>query len=163
MHRGRVHQINISPGGVPKLPVRRATVAAIGIVGDGHYDTKRHGGPDAAVCLFSLEVIQSLRAQGHPIGVGTTGENVTVQGLDWAAVVPGVRLVFDGGVELEVTKYTSPCATIRDSFRGLEFRRIKQELHPGESRVYARVIREGELRAGEGASVMEPRAADQGN
>ena len=156
MQRGRIHQINISPGGVPKLRVERAGVTAGGLVGDGHNDTRHHGGPDAAVCLFSREVIERLRAEGHPIGPGTIGENVTVEGLDWAAVVPGCRLVFEGGVELEVVKYTNPCATIGESFRGLEFRRIKQDLHPGESRVYARVIREGELRAGAAVELRQP-------
>jgi MOSC domain-containing protein YiiM len=165
MPQGRVHQISISPGGVPKLPVQIAVVTGAGLVGDGHNDTRHHGGPHAAVCLFSLEVIRRLREQGHPIGPGATGENVTLEGLDWPRVVPGCRLGFEGGVELEVTRYTSPCATIRDSFRGLEFRRIQQDLHPGESRVYARVLREGQLRTGERVTFVEPSAAagDQGN
>jgi MOSC domain-containing protein YiiM len=164
MQRGRIHQINISSGGVPKLPVDAAVIAAGGLVGDGHDDTKHHGGPNAAVCLFSLEVIARLREEGHPIGPGTTGENVTLAGLDWPRVAPGCRLIFDGGVELEITQYTGPCATIRNSFRGLEFRRIKQELHLGESRVYARVIREGQLRTGEQVTLVErkPAAADHG-
>ena len=155
MLHGRVHQINVSPGGVPKFPVDSAAITAAGISGDGHNDTKHHGGPDAAVCLFSLEVIGLIRDEGHPIGAGTTGENVTLAGLDWTCVRPGCRFVFEGGVELEVTRYTSPCATIRDSFRGLELRRIQQDLHPGQSRVYARVLREGRLRNGEGVSFVE--------
>jgi MOSC domain-containing protein YiiM len=155
---GRVHQISVSRGGVPKLAVPRAMVRIEGIEGDGHNDTKHHGGPTAAVCLFALEVIENLRAEGHPIGPGTTGENVTVSGIDWSRVGPGSRIVFDGGVELEVTRYTEPCSTIRDSFTGLQFRRIKQDMHPGESRVYARVVREGEIGVGEGLTVD----ADQG-
>src|SRR5215831_9347526 len=146
--RGRIHQISISPGGVPKLPVERAVVTREGLQGDGHY-SKNHGGPDAAVCLFSLEVIEKLRAEGHPIRPGTVGENVTVAGLNWSVVAPGCRLVFEGGVELEVVKYTKPCSTIRDSFKELDFRRIQQDLHPGESRVYARVIQGGDLWLGQ--------------
>jgi MOSC domain-containing protein YiiM len=151
--RGRIIQINISAGGVPKIAIDRAHVSAEGIEGDGQNDRKHHGGPERAVCLFSMEVIEKLRAEGHPIGPGTTGENLTIQGLEWAAVVPGVRVVFEGGVELEVASYTVPCSTIRDSFVGLNHRRIKQEEHPGESRVYARVVREGEVRAGEGVEL----------
>jgi hypothetical protein len=143
MTRGHIAQINISKGGVPKLPVLAARVTALGLEGDGHNDTKHHGGPNAAVCLFSLEVIEQLRAEGHPIVPGSTGENVTVAGLDWPAIQPGVRLRFAGGVELEVMQYTTPCSTIRNSFTDLAFRRIKQEEHPGESRVYAKVLREG--------------------
>ena len=146
---GRVTHINISKGGVPKLPIPAARVAMLGLEGDGHNDTRHHGGPEAAVCLFSLEVIRRLQAEGHPISPGSTGENVTVEGLDWAAVQPGTLLHFEGGLELEVTQYTTPCSTIRNSFNHLDFRRIKQDLHPGESRVYARVIREGTIRPNE--------------
>ena len=151
---GRVHQISISPGGVPKLPVAEALVRVEGIAGDGHDDRKHHGGPNAAVCLFALEVIERLRAEGHPIGAGTTGENLTIQGLDWPSVKPGCRFAFEGGVELEVTQYTTPCATIRNSFTDLKFNRIKQELHAGESRVYARVLREGTIRMGESVRML---------
>jgi MOSC domain-containing protein YiiM len=43
---GRIVQINVSPGGVPKLPVETARVTEMGIEGDGQRDTKNHGGPD---------------------------------------------------------------------------------------------------------------------
>ena len=63
-----VHQISISGGGVPKGAVPEAEVRAGGIDGDRQATPKIHGGPDRAVCLFSLEVIQALQAEGHPIG-----------------------------------------------------------------------------------------------
>lgn len=150
---GSVVQISVSDGGVPKLAVPEARVTRLGVEGDRQNDTKHHGGPDRAVCLFSMEVIRRLQGEGHPIEPGTVGENLTIEGLDWSSVGPGDRLVFDGGVELEVASYTQPCSTIRDSFKNLEFRRIKQELHPGESRVYARVISEGSVRTGETVNV----------
>src|SRR5262249_49995158 len=135
-------------GGVPKLPVERADVTIEGLVGDGH-NSKNHGGPDAAVCLFSLEGIEHIRAEGPPIAPGTVGGDITVAGLDWSAVLPGAGPGFGGGVELEVVKYTSPCSTIRNSFKELDFRRIKQDLYPGQSRVYARVLRAGSIARGE--------------
>ncbi|MCB9837824.1 MAG: MOSC domain-containing protein [Phycisphaeraceae bacterium] len=147
--QGVVEQLSISRGGVPKLPTPGVRIGAQGIEGDGHNDTKHHGGPDQAVCLFSMEIIERLKAEGHPVAPGTTGENITIRGLDWSLVTPGSRLVFDGGVALEVTKYTTPCSTIRASFTDSEFRRIHQDDHPGESRVYARVLTGGEARAGE--------------
>lgn len=64
---GRVAQINVSPGGVPKLPVASAQVTAQGLVGDRQKNLKYHGGPDRALCLWSLEVIETLLAEGHPI------------------------------------------------------------------------------------------------
>jgi len=43
--RGRVHQVSVSKGGVPKMPVPRAAVSATGLSGDAQNDTKHHGGP----------------------------------------------------------------------------------------------------------------------
>ncbi len=152
-HTGTVHQINLSTGGVPKLAVDAAELTETGFVGDVQKDTKHHGGPMRAVCLYSLELIERLRAEGHPIEPGTTGENLTLAGVDWSVMVPGTRLLFDGGIELELTSYAEPCSTIRESFEGSEFRRIKQELHPGESRVYAKVVSVGTVAAGAGVRV----------
>jgi len=159
MSVGRIHQISVSPGGVPKNAVPEARVLRDGLVGDAHHD-HRHGGPDRAMCLFSLEVIRRLQREGHPIAPGTVGENLTVEGLDWNQIRPGSRMVVgDGdGVELEVVAYTKPCSTIRESFTALEFRRIQQDLHPGESRVYARVLREGTVRMGDPCRVIGPSA-----
>jgi MOSC domain-containing protein YiiM len=49
---------------------------------------------------------------------------------------------------VEVTSFASPCKNIRGSFAGEAFTRISQKKHPGWSRVYARVINEGELHVG---------------
>lgn len=144
----QVHSINRSSGGVPKTPVVSAWVDILGVEGDRQADTKHHGGPDRAVCIYSLEVIEALAAEGHPIGVGTTGENLTVRGVDWGAIQPGLRLRV-GGAELEVTSFTSPCKTIRYSFIDERYKRISQKLHPGWSRVYARVLSPGSVAVGD--------------
>jgi MOSC domain-containing protein YiiM len=145
---GVVFSINCSLGGVPKLPVPDALVAGFGVFGDTQNDKKHHGGPDRAVCLFSLEKIRALQEEGHPIGTGTTGENLTLSGLDWDLVVPGSVLEI-GDAILEVTSYTTPCRTIRESFIDHKFKRMSQDLHPGWSRVYARVLREGMVKIGD--------------
>jgi MOSC domain-containing protein YiiM len=99
--------------------------------------------------VYSLERIQDLQAEGHPIGIGTAGENVTVEGLDWDLVTPGSRIRVGEQVQLEVASYTDPCKTIRESFIDGRFVRISQKLHPGWSRVYTRVLTEGEIRSGD--------------
>jgi MOSC domain-containing protein YiiM len=152
---GRVAQINISPGGVPKLPVPRARVGRLGIEGDGHRDTRNHGGPERALCLFSLEVIERLQAEGHPIAPGTVGENLTLAGLDYAALRPGDRLRIGDRVLVELTRYTAPCTNIAGSFKGGDYSRIAVQRYPGESRIYARVLEEGEIAVGDAVRVVE--------
>jgi MOSC domain-containing protein YiiM len=148
----RIVSINRSNGGVPKLPVERANASATGLEGDKQRDRRFHGGPKRALCLYSLELIDQLVLEGHPIAPGSVGENVTISGLDWSSVTPGVRLTL-GPVEVEVTSYTVPCKTIRKAFIDEDFTRISQKLHPGWSRVYAAVLREGELQQGDPVSI----------
>lgn len=146
---GLVHQISTSPGGVPKLPVAEAAVNHLGLVGDDHNDKRHHGGPEAALCLYSLEAIEELRREGHPVFPGATGENITVNGVDWSLMVPGSRWRVGEGVEIEVTDYTTPCKNQVNWFIGGDFSRINQAKHPGWSRVYARVLREGIVKVGD--------------
>lgn len=145
---GRVHQINTSGGGVPKHPVETARVETSGLVGDIQADEVHHGGPDQALCLFSLEVIDRMRAEGHPIAPGSTGENITVSGLDWDQVLPGARMTV-GPVEIEITYYATPCAKNARWFIDGKFNRMHSDKHPGESRVYARVVKGGPVATGD--------------
>jgi MOSC domain-containing protein YiiM len=153
---GSVASINISGGGVPKRRVNGADVARSGLLTDAHNDVKHHGGPERAVCLYSLEVIRALQREGHPIDIGTAGENVTVQGIEWPLVVPGSRIEIGEQVRLEVASFTTPCKTIRESFIDGAFARISHKTHPGWSRVYARVLAEGAIRSGDAVEVIPP-------
>jgi MOSC domain-containing protein YiiM len=155
-HRiGTLVSINVSSGGVPKRRVDDAKVSQLGLQKDAQNDT-HHGGPERAVCVYSLERIRALQAEGHPIDVGTVGENVTVEGIDWDLVVPGTRLRLGEEVLLEITDFTDPCKTIRESFIDGKFVRISEKLHPGWSRVYARVLAEGEIRFGDSVELTPP-------
>lgn len=150
---GQIHQINTSHGGVPKLPVRRAVIDHSGVVGDEQADKVHHGGPERALCLFSLEVIERLQAEGHTIAPGSAGENITVSGLNWDRVVPGTRMTL-GPVEIEVTHYTTPCAKNARWFVDGRFTRMHQSKHRGESRVYARVLRGGSIQTGDPVELL---------
>jgi MOSC domain-containing protein YiiM len=145
---GTVVSLNRSDGGVPKLPVLEARITRDGLEGDRQRNLKYHGGPDRALCLFSTEVIERIRGEGHPISAGSVGENVTIGGLDWRLLVPEVELAV-GEVTLQVTAFTMPCRTISASFLDRRTSRISQLTHPGESRVYARVVRAGVARVGD--------------
>jgi MOSC domain-containing protein YiiM len=150
----RVYQISVSNGGVPKLAVPEAMITRLGVKGDRQRNPDIHGGPDRAVCVFSLEVIQALRAEGHPIAPGSTGENLTLAGLDWFALKPGDRIRV-GSVRLELVSYTAPCVHNGRWFLHENFSRISQKKWPGWSRLYARVLIEGVIRMGDPV-VQEP-------
>jgi MOSC domain-containing protein YiiM len=147
MTDGTLRSINISSGGLPKLPRDVAHVTTSGIVGDTQRDVRLHGGPDRAICLYSLDVIEALQAEGHPIAIGAIGENLTISGLDWRLVVPDARLEV-GEVVLQVTKPASPCTNLASSFRAGDITRVSQKVHPGWSRWYTRVLQEGQVSRG---------------
>lgn len=152
--QARIFQLNRSPGGLPKLAVRDAVVTELGLVGDDHNFPEIHGGPERALCLFSLERILELQGEGHSIFPGAVGENVTVSGLDWNLMTPGQRLALGDEVLIEITTYTSPCNSIEDIFVGGKYQRISQKVHPGCSRVYARVVRPGRLIVGQSVALL---------
>ena len=146
---GHIFQLNRSDGGVPKLPVFQALVSAGGMEGDRQRDLRNHGGPERALCLFTLEKILELQREGHPIHPGSIGENVTLAGVDLGTLGAGDRLALGDQVLIELTSYAHPCDNIVDSFCDGKFTRVSQKVHPGDSRVYARVLRGGELRVGQ--------------
>lgn len=144
----RLVQISVNPqGGVPKRGVLQARLLFNNVEGDKQRNLKFHGGPERAVCLFSYEVIQELQKEGHPIDCGTTGENLTISGLDWSALAPGVRLQIGDEALIEITRPTTPCKTIAASFTDGDFTRISHKKFPNATRYYARILREGTIYA----------------
>ena len=123
-----------------------------GLDGDRQRNLQYHGGRDRAIVLFSLDVIHALQQEGHPIAVGTTGENLTVSGMDWPSLAPGIELQI-GDVRLHITSYAAPCETIGPSFLKRNFPRISQKVHPGWSRLCARVLTGGLVRIGDAIDV----------
>lgn len=137
--------ININKnGGVPKYPVNHAYIGKFRVTGDKQNDLEHHGGENRAVCLYSSDLITDLKNEGHPIFVGSTGENITIQGLDWSSLKKGDVLEM-GKVKIELTNPTPPCKTIAKSFINEKFIRISENKYPGWSRWYAKVLIEGKV------------------
>jgi MOSC domain-containing protein YiiM len=135
-------QVNLSPGGMPKLPVLQAQVTFDGIVGDRHRIPKIHGGPNRAICLYSEELYQWLGEQGVAVTNGQVGENFTTRGLDLATLKTGDRLRV-GACMIEITKVREPCSQLRKWDVDLP------ELIIGRSGWMAKVIEEGIVRPGD--------------
>jgi MOSC domain-containing protein YiiM len=158
---GTVLQINISPGGIPKRPVREAMLTPLGVGGDAWSHPNIHGGPDKAVLLLDSETIETLAARGYPVFPGALGENLTTRGLDRRLLRLGQEIRV-GGALIELTRVRVPCATL-----DIYGRDIGQEIYDsaagsgdprsacwGMSGFYARVIRPGMVHTDDIISVV---------
>ncbi len=141
--------VNRNDGGVPKLPIGGARIGQLGLEGDRHHEPEPlHGGVDQAICLYAQEAVERVRADGHQAFPGSYGENLTLLGIDWAALRSGDRLAIgdpDRGPLLELTKPATPCQTQAHWFAEARISRISHKVHPQDARWYARVLREGDV------------------
>jgi hypothetical protein len=140
---GSVASVHRGSGGVPKPSVGSVDVGADGVIGDRQATRRHHGAPWQALCLWSVEVIDRLVAGGHPIGPGFAGENVTIGGLDWADVRPGVVMRI-GTVVCRMSSFAVPCKQNARWFSDGDFGRIHHR-HGAVSRIYATVLEPGRI------------------
>lgn len=150
---GVLVQVNTSPGGVPKRPVRQAAIRASGVEGDKQADRRYHGGPLQAICLFDVETLETLASEGYPVVAGSLGENFTTRGLDYKAVRLGDVYRVGDETTIQVTKPRAPCTTIQVYGEGIIKRLWGPKVPWGESGFYARVVTEGVVRPGDVVSL----------
>jgi MOSC domain-containing protein YiiM len=143
----QVVSINISKGGIPKLPVESIRLTSAGLEGDGHNHAK-HNTPVQAVCLQDLEKLAELSEVGYRLKPGEAGENLTVRGLNVNGLPIGTILNFSSGVVLEITKVRNPCY-VMDAIDP----RLKVD-SLGRHGMYAKVIKEGVFHTGDTIEVL---------
>ncbi len=124
--RGEIVSVNLSKGGLPKLPVGSGAAGALGIEGDVQRDRRYHGGPLKALLLASDEDLEALRGLGYAVTYGSLGENLTVRGIDFRQLRSGMRFRA-GQAVIELTTLRTPCANL-DIFNS-EGLRIQHELY----------------------------------
>jgi MOSC domain-containing protein YiiM/SAM-dependent methyltransferase len=148
---GVVAAVNVSPGGIPKQPIDGTRIRALGLDGDSHrLPPPMHGGRLRAVCLYAVEAIERVRADGHQGFPGAFGENLTLLGLDWAGLRSGDRLRIGGaGPLLELTHLAAPCQNQAQWFVGERIGRISGGAYPEDARWYASVVEEGPVAPGD--------------
>ena len=134
--------------GIYKIPaIVPVRVTALGLEGDAVCDVKNHGGVDQAVYVYGAPDYAWWSAElGRELPPGTFGENLTIDGLQSAALTVGDRL-HASEVILEVTAARIPCATLAARMGDPQF--VKRFRHAERPGVYCRVIHEGHIRAGE--------------
>ena len=136
-----------------KTPVEgRVAARGVNIEGDDQADRTVHGGPDKAVYAYALEDIRLWESElGRPLEPGAFGENLTTEGVDVTGAVIGERWEV-GTVCLEVSEPRAPCSKLAARMEDDAFlRRFTEAGRPG---AYLRIVREGELGAGDAVEVM---------
>lgn len=130
--------------GEKKTPVPSATlVAEHGVAGDAH------AGPGhRQVSLLSSESIAKMRAKGLPVGPGDFAENVTVEGIDVAALPVGARLRV-GRALVEITQIGKECHD-----RCAIYFQAGDCVMPREG-VFARVVEGGTVSPGDPVEIVE--------
>jgi MOSC domain-containing protein YiiM len=159
---GRIIQINISRGGVPKHPVEHARILFDRVEGDSWNDTKHHGLTGQAVCLFSVELIEELKAEGYLLFPGALGENFTTEGIDYRSIRLGGRFRAGSEAEIRITKIRQPCRTIamygngiiRATFDGGVKAGDTSSPRWGRSGYYAEVLKEGMVYPGDTITLL---------
>lgn len=154
-------QVNVSRGGIPKLPIPSGEMTETGIVGDA-WRFPFHGGRRKAILLITLEGLEELIARGFALYPGALGENITTRGLDRRELRTGQRLRI-GNATVELTQIRTPCATLNvygASIQAAIYDARVQQHDPqserwGLSGFYASVIQPGSVRPGDAIAVLE--------
>src|SRR3954471_17738844 len=136
-----------------KSPVEgRVLLRGVNLRGDDQADRTVHGGPDKAVYAYGAEDTEWWEAElGRPLGPGAFGENLTTRGLPVSEAVIGERWAV-GSTLLEVAQPRLPCFKL--GLRMGDPRFLKRFAAAGRPGAYLRVIREGELGAGDAIDVV---------
>jgi MOSC domain-containing protein YiiM len=130
----------------------RVALRGVNFVGDDQADRTVHGGPDKAVYAYGSEDTDWWEAElGRSLDPAPFGENLTVRGIHVSEAVIGERWEV-GDALLEIAQPRLPCFKL-----GL---RMGDPLFPkrfaaaGRPGAYLRIVREGEIGAGDRIEVV---------
>ncbi len=166
---GRIVQISISKGGLPKLAVDEAWAGPAGLEGDVQKHTRFHGGPTKALLLVSARDVAALAAEGYPVSAGSLGENLTVEGLDFRQLRTGQRFIV-GGAAIELTSLRRPCLALEPyntpGRAPIQSRMFDDKCKAGDAAsplwavggFYAAVLQPGLIRTGDTIALAEQKA-----
>ena len=132
--------------GTIKQPVERVVAKQNhGIVGDAHA-----GDWHRQISLLADESIDKVRLSAPALNLapGVFAENITTQGITLHTLPIGTRLQV-GEAVLEVTQIGKECHL------GCEIRKLTGDCVMPREGVFATVVREGAIRAGDSISILE--------
>ena len=139
--------------GIDKRSVSGAVVFAHEqVANDVIVDKQAHGGYDQAVYAYAREDADWWESEiGTSIDNGRFGENLTTLGIDVNAAVIGEQWEI-GSVILEVSQPRIPCRVFAGFWQRPSL--IKEFMAAGKPGTYLRIIKEGEITAGDSIKVI---------
>lgn len=129
--------------GTAKTQVKEAELTPEwGIIGDAH-----GGNWHRQVSMLSVEKIEAFRERGAEVEFGAFGENLVVEGFDFAALPVGSRFCI-GTAILEMTQIGKECHNHCQIYQ-----RMGECIMPREG-VFARALRGGSIKTGDKAELL---------
>lgn len=144
----------VSTGIFKEAVAGRVMVRVLNLDGDRQADLTVHGGPDKAVYAYPSEHYEFWRAELPDVefSFAAFGENLTTEGLFETSVNVGDRFRV-GAAELQVTQPRMPCYKLGVRFGRADM--VKRFMRSGRTGFYLRVLREGEVGAGDSVELIE--------
>lgn len=133
--------------GICKKPVSHAVfLNKLGFEGDGVGDLKNHGGPDKAVCVYSLDHYPYWeKTLDITLPPAAFGENLSVSELKEEDICIGD--VFQLGTALvQVSQPRQPCKTLAARYGRSDF--VQLVVNSGYTGFYVKVLQEGTVETG---------------
>lgn len=143
---GKIVSINISENkGTAKTPVIKGVLKEeYGLIGDAH-----SGNWHRQVSLLDIESIRKVQESGVKINMGDFAENITTEGINLENVKIG-DIIKAGSAVLEVTQIGKECHDM------CEIRKKVGDCIMPKKGVFTRVIKGGEISAGESIKYLYP-------
>jgi len=141
--------------GIFKEPVAgRIAVQLLNLNGDRQADLSVHGGPDKAIYAYPAEHYSFWRGlyPDHDLSWAAFGENLTTEGLMENEVRIGDRFRV-GTAELMAVQPRFPCFKLGIRFGDQHV--VRQFRESDRTGIYFRVMREGEVGAGDAITLLE--------
>ena len=137
-----------------RAPGPKKTGLHSGLVGDQIFDIDHHGGDDQAVYAYAREDYDWWEKElGRELPGGLFGENLTTEGLDVNGATLGETWAVGDELVLQTTFGRIPCATFQSKMPEPHWvKRFGAERRPG---AYLRVVRPGQVRAGDEVRVLD--------
>jgi MOSC domain-containing protein YiiM len=125
-----------------------------GLSGDEQADRRNHGGVDKAVCVYPIEHYGYWREKLAPLDLphGAFGENFTTAGMLEAEVCVG-DIYTVGSAVVQVSQPREPCWKVARRWRIKDL--TAQVERTGRTGFYFRVVRHGEVQAGDALALRE--------